>query len=98
MGMLAAIEADPLQRLLGQADGRLLDVGMIGEEVAGHRRAEVLDRFQRMLPGQGVGDVLHRVRRDDQAVVAARVRIGEIPFELDLDRQLADVVAVGQPA
>ena len=68
---------------------------MMLEEVAGHRRAEVLDRFQRMLPGQRVGDVLHRVRRDDQAVVADRVRVGEIPFELDLDRQLADLVAVG---
>ena len=97
MGMLAAVDANPLQRLLGQADGRLVDVGMIGEEVARHRHAEVLDRFQRMLPGQRVGDVLHRVRRDDQAVVAAGVRIGEIPFELDLDRQLADLVAVGQP-
>ena len=26
--MLAAVDADPLQRLLGKADGRLLDVGM----------------------------------------------------------------------
>ncbi len=94
--MLAAIQADPLQRLLGEADGRLFDVGVIGEEVARHRRAEVFDRFQGMLPGQRVGDVFHRVRRDDQAVVAARVRLGEIPFELDLDRQLADLVAVGR--
>ena len=70
---------------------------MIGEEVARHRRAEVLDRFQGMLSGQRIRHVFHGVRRDDQAVVAAGVRIGEIAFELDLDRQLADLVAVGQP-
>ena len=96
VGMLAAVDANPLQRLFGQADGRLRDVGMIGEEMARHRRAEVLDRFQRMLSGQRIGDVFHGVGGDDQPVVAARVRAGEIALELDLDRQLADVVAVGQ--
>ena len=90
VGMLDALDADPLQRLLDQADGRPLDVGMMLEEVARQRHAEALDRLQRVLLGQRVGDVLHRVRRDDQAVVAVGVRAGEIPFELDLDRQLAD--------
>ena len=94
-GCSTPVDADPLQRLLDQADGRPLDVGVMLEEVARQRRAEALDRLERVLLGQRVGDVLHRVRRDDQAVVAGGVRAGEIPFELDLDRQLADVVAVG---
>ena len=47
-----------------------------------------------MLFRESEGDVLHRVGGDDQAVVAARVRLLEIALKRDIDRQLADIVAV----
>ena len=39
-------------------------------------------------------DVFHRVGGDDQAVVAAGVRPLEIPLKRDIDRELANVVAI----
>ena len=57
---------------------------------------KILDRFQGVLFGQGKGHVFHRVRGYNQAVVATGIRSGKISFELDLDRQLADIVTVGQ--
>ncbi len=96
VGMVAAVHANPLQGLFGQAHGRLRDVGMVGQKMARHGRAKVLDRFQRMLSGQRIRHVFHGVGGYHELIVAARVRAGEIALELDRDRHLADNVAIGQ--
>ena len=91
-----AVDFDPLKGLLDDVDCRPFDVAMMLEKVVSDRAAEIFDRFQGMLLGQRVRHVFHRVGGYDQAVVATGVRTGEVPFELDLDRQLADFVAVRQ--
>ncbi len=92
--MFAIRDADSDERLLADPYGRGLDVRMVLEEVAAERCRELFDRFQRVLLRQCVGDVFHRVGRDDQAVVADRIGIGEVTFELDSDRELAHLVTL----
>ena len=92
----SAIDFNTLKRLLDDADCRSVDVAMLLEKVVGDRACKILDRFQGVLFGQGKGHVFHRVRGYNQAVVATGIRSSKISFELDLDRQLADIVTVGQ--
>ena len=58
---------------------------------------ERLNARQRMILGQHVHRVLHRVGRDDVAVVAVRVATGEVAFEGDVDADLLQLVPLAVP-
>ncbi len=94
--MRAAADVDSLEWLLGDPDGRALDLRVLFEKMRRKRRCEFLDRFERMFLGQSVCDVFHGVGRDDQAVVTVGIRRCKIAGQLDSDRELAHLVTIAQ--
>ena len=94
MRIFGAADHEALPRLLDEADGRLGHLAIGFQEVLGQRHAETLDVRQRMLPGEDVDGILHRVGGDDLAIVAVAVGGVEISFQPHIDAHLDQVVAV----
>ena len=97
MRMLTVIDANSIERLLLDPNDRRCHVAVILEEVAGDHRTEALNRVEHVLVRQSICDVFHRVGGNDETVVTACIRLLKVPLKRDVDRQLADVVAV-EPA
>jgi hypothetical protein len=81
----------PLPGLLADRDGRG-GHPPVAEEVLDERRAERRERVQRVIGGEPVDDVAHRVGGHQAGVVVARVRSFEVALEHDVDGQVAQAV------
>src|SRR5207253_1507093 len=95
VGVSLAADVDPVPGVLGDEDGGGVDVGVAVDEVAAEGPGEAFDVGQRVVAGDGVDGVLHRVGRDDFRVVAVGVGGLEGAFELDVDGELLELVDVG---
>jgi hypothetical protein len=84
--MLASGEALP--GVLAQAGGGAAHA-FVPEEVLHQVRAEGGHGVERLVGGERVDDVPHGVGRDQAGVVATRVHGLEVPFERDVDREVA---------
>ena len=65
-----------------------------GEKMIGEPERERLDMLDRILPRQRVDGVLHRVGREARPVVAVHVDGLERALELNLDRQVDQLVRI----
>ena len=90
---LPGVRVEPLPRVLAQAHGGELHRFEAGE-VARQRGGEVRQGLQRVLGGEGVDDVAHRVGGRQAGVVAVDVDRLEVPAQGDVGGQVAQQVAL----
>ena len=81
--------------MLDDVHARAGDARAGREEVLDEPPSERLDLVDRMLLGQRVDGVAHRVGSEQAGVVSLDVRGVEVALEPDVDREVAQVVAVG---
>ena len=92
----AGRHGDRLPCVLAGGDGGEVHL-LESEEMLGERSGKALDRPVEVILGERVGRVLHRVRRDDERVVALDVGRLEGALQADRDSQVPDLVTVRPP-
>ena len=76
---------------------RTRDTAGLARKCSASAERERLDVVDRILPRQRVDGVLHRVGREARPVVAVDVDRVERAFELDVDRQIDELVRIAGP-
>ena len=92
--MRRASRFDRLPQVLGEIDPHPRRPRAAVQKVIAQGQPEVLDVVERVLGGQRVDGVLHRVGGEDALVVPLRVGRREIPFEADAHRDVLELVAL----
>ena len=70
---------------------------MTVEKVGCDRQGEAFRVGQRMIGGQRIDRVLHRVGRDHATIVAGQVRFAEISLQRNINVQLDEIVTIRAP-
>ena len=95
--MIARPDGYPSPSLLGQIDANPAQKRIPLEKELRQRPPERLGLVDRMLRRQRIHGVLHRIGRQDVAIVAIRVGLVVLAFKPDRDREILEVVAVAVP-